>query len=246
MPNNLPPTLVKILKIGGIILGGVVVVGAGAFVYLGITSDKGFGLFIPDAITEALKGPTGCCLPNCEAKREAECTDPESTTFSWTSSQCEDLSECEEGCCYPYGNLPKAACDHIAGEGVWQDGECKGFKVTTEGTTTHNFSGTGLGEWFFTLDVYSCDEDPYNATWQGSWHLDYYYTDEGGIRVLAQTREGNTSFTTVEGNASFAMESETVTVAVDSTNMRIYYHFDEVGEDITSRGTIVMDDSKCE
>ena len=245
MPKNLSPTLIKFLKIGGVILGGAAVVGAGAVVYVGVTSEKGFSQFTPEAITEALKGHIGCCLPNCESKREAECTDPESTTFSWTSSQCEDLDECKEGCCYPHGNLPKAACDHIAGEGVWQEGECKGFKVTTEGKTTHNFSGSGLGEWFFTLDVYSCDEDPYNATWQGSWHIDYYYTDNG-IRTLAQSPEGNVSFTTSGGSASFNMQGETVMVTVDSTTMSTTYYFEEVGEHITSSGTIVMDDSKCE
>jgi len=245
MPKNLSPAVIKILKIGGIILGGTAVVGAGVGVYLVVTSDKGLGLYLPDILTKTSKAHIGCCLPNCEPKKEAECTDPQSTTFTWTSSQCEDLSECEEGCCYPYGNLPKASCDHIAGEGIWEEGECRGFKVKTDGRTTHNFSGTGLGEWFFTLDVYSCDEDPCNATWQGSWHIDYYYTDEVGMRTLAQTPEGNTSFTTSGGNGSFVMQSETVSVTVDSTTMSTSYYFDEVGEEITSSGTIVMDDSKC-
>lgn len=246
MAKALSPAMVKVLVVGGIVFGGAVVVGTGAAIYIGVTSDKGFGVFLPDELTEAAKESIGCCLPNCESKRESECVDPESTTFSWSSSQCEDLDECKEGCCYPYGNLAKAACDHIAGEGVWQEGECKGFKAKTEGETTHNFSGSGLGEWFFTLDVYSCDEDPYEANWQGSWNIDYYYTDEHGIRTLAGSPEGNMSFTTSEGKASFAMEGETVLVTVDSTTMTASYHFEEVGEEMTTSGTIVMDDSKCE
>ncbi len=245
MFKSLSPKLLSILKIGGIVFGGLVVVGAGAVTYIGLTNDKGFGLFVPEQLTRTSKSHIGCCLPNCEAKRESECTDPESTTFTWKSTQCEELEECEEGCCYPYGNLAKAACDHLAGEGIWQEGECKGYKVTTNGETTYEFSGSGLGEWYYTLDVYSCDEMPYDATWQGSWYIDYYYTDHG-IRTLAGSEEGNVSFTVSDEKGSFNMQGITVDVTVDSTTMETSYYFSQIGKDITSSGTIVMDDSNCD
>lgn len=246
MAKGLFSSLSGPMKTGILVAGGLAVVGTGAVIYIGMTSDKGFGVFLPDELTETAKEQVGCCLPNCESKKEAECTDPEDTTFTWNSALCEELDECKEGCCYPHGNLPKAACDHIAGPGVWQDGECKGFKVKTSGTTNHTFTYGGAGEWIYTLDVYSCDEDPYNATWTGSWHIDYYYANPGGGKGLAEAPEGNVSLTTSGGKGSFSMEGQMVDVTVDSTTMTTSYYFDEIGKYIGSMGTIVMDDSKCQ
>lgn len=155
--------------------------------------DLGGTEWTKEACPKVSKCDYGCCLPQCERTTQAFCEHNYEGLSTWNKKSCHDIDKCEKGCCWVEGkaveNIPKASCDHMAGQ--WSKGKCKkGFSAVLKGKTSgeanvtpiageegnamfqaliKGFSGGGINvAQEATLEVHTCADSPY-AAWSGKW-----------------------------------------------------------------------------
>lgn len=118
----------------GIALGIILTLAIISQAYGMITGDEDWTI-VDDIIRQAKRIKNafpGCCLPQCEQKKEAICYQLGGN--SWTQQSCNTLEECKYGCCQikcdgceeecKIKTLPKAVCLHTDGS-QWNEGTCK-------------------------------------------------------------------------------------------------------------------------
>lgn len=238
-----------ILKIIAATMGSVLIIITGSEIYAEVANDPDMSITsrIQDQLEDVEEEPIGCCLPLCNERKETICK--QNPDNDWTGKGCGALNECEIGCCFPYGDLTKVACEIVSGRtDLWESGECgEGYFSNPSAKGVKSIARGIGGAWIMTYDLSSCDEDIENSSWSGTWDWDWDAKVEG-VKV---TDEGDNSiaFALSGGSADFTIGGSPATATIssdDSENMTmtIKFNMDTIGE-VEATGSIAKGAEAC-
>lgn len=100
------------------------------------------------------------------------------------------------------------------------------------------------GNYTLTFDVSTCDDNPFNAKWQGRYDWDWHVTFQDGALPGGNKESGDIAFTTEKGYAAVVIGGLAANVSMTTNEMFIIFPNTGLGE-IETQGAVKKGNERC-
>lgn len=189
----------------------------------------------------------GCCEYQCTVgdMPKAMC-EHKSVNGKWTDG------ECSTGCCKLQDGgkvqIPENICLKCNEGATWESKECfNGFSASPSMSDSGPFGGGMVNaEWGANYTLGTCDEDPMNGEWKGSFEWLWQVTFPDSTAPVVNNSTEDINFITKDGIAStIVMGKIPATIKVSKNSVMVNFTMDGVGG-ITATGPILKGSPICD
>jgi hypothetical protein len=238
----------------GLLVGGAALASLAIITSLGleavakITGDEDLRVAaqLENFLQEVKNEEMGCCMPACGETKKIICM--QSGGEAWVSGSCDEVEDCQEVCCYPYGMMSKKMCEDQPDGQVAGKEECeKGFSATLFTKDSKAFSAGTEGIWEMTVKIFTCEEDWTNAKYNGTWNWDWSVkTPESGGFNKTDKAADDFQFQVNGGMATFTLGVQDAKVVIgEDRSIEMTFYMANLGEEITLSGNLIKGGSNC-
>ncbi len=201
---------------------------------------------------------------SCDQAKECQegCCEYQCTVGNMTKGMCEHKSvdgkwtdgECSTGCCELQDGgkvqLPQKTCLECNEGSNWKNEECfSGYSSSPSMSDSGPFGGGMVNaEWGANYILGTCNEDPMNAEWKGTFEWVWQVTFPDSTTPVIKHSTEDITFITQSGLATIDLMGDTATVAtikVSESSMTIRFTIEGPGE-IIATAPIIKGSPICE